>query len=84
LKRKLIFTTLLVEYGMLELLAGALGSSAPITLTWAVSAHALKINWHFIPSVNLLGVETAKKPGQTLRQHGTAGTSAGTPPQVRC
>jgi V8-like Glu-specific endopeptidase len=29
-------------------------------------------------------VETAKKPGQTLRRHGTAGTSAGTPPQVRC
>ncbi|SRR6266508_6844659 len=28
--------------------------------------------------------ETTKKPGQTLRQHGTAGTSAGTPPQVRC
>jgi hypothetical protein len=28
--------------------------------------------------------ETAKKPGQTLGQHGTAGTSAGTPPQVRC
>jgi len=59
LKRKLIFTTLLVEYGMLELLAGALGSSAAITLTWAVSAHALKINWHFIPSVNLLGVAVA-------------------------
>ncbi len=29
-------------------------------------------------------VETAKKPGQTLGQHGTAGTNAGTPPQVRC
>jgi hypothetical protein len=28
--------------------------------------------------------ETAKKPGQTLRQRGTAGTSVGTPPQVRC
>jgi hypothetical protein len=29
-------------------------------------------------------VETAKKPGLTLRQHGTAGTSVGTPPQARC
>lgn len=58
-KRKLIVTTLLVEYGGLGLLAGLLGSSAAIALTWAVSKHALKINWHFIPSVNLLGVAVA-------------------------
>jgi len=55
-KKKLIVATLLVEYGVLGLLAGALGSSAAIALTWAVSEHALKLNWHFIPSVNLLGV----------------------------
>ncbi|HKQ74125.1 MAG TPA: FtsX-like permease family protein [Blastocatellia bacterium] len=58
-KRKLIITTLLVEYGALGLLAGGLGSSAAIALTWAVSEHALKLNWHFIPSVNLLGVAVA-------------------------
>jgi putative ABC transport system permease protein len=58
-KRKLIITTLLVEYGVLGLLAGALGSSAAIALTWAVSEHALKLNWHLIPSVNLLGVAVA-------------------------
>ena len=28
--------------------------------------------------------ETAKKPGQMLRPHGTAGTSVGTPTQVHC
>jgi len=55
-KRKLIIATLLVEYGALGLLAGALGSSAAIALTWAVSEHVLKIDWRFIPSVNLLGV----------------------------
>jgi putative ABC transport system permease protein len=58
-KRKLIIATLLVEYGVLGLLAGALGSSAAIALTWAVSEHVLKIEWRFLPSVNLLGVVVA-------------------------
>ena len=55
-KRKLIVWTLLVEYGVLGLLAGLIGSAAAIGLTWAISEQALKINWRFIPSVNLLGV----------------------------
>src|SRR5262245_36859210 len=58
-KRKLIITTMLVEYGLLGLLAGGLGSSAAIALTAQASAIALKLNWHFIPSVNLLGVAVA-------------------------
>ncbi len=55
-KKKLIVAALLVEYGVLGALAGALGSSAAIALTWAISERALKIDWRFIPSVNLLGV----------------------------
>ncbi len=55
-KRKLIIWTLLVEYGVLGLLAGLIGSTAAIGLTWAISEQALKIHWRFIPSVNLLGV----------------------------
>jgi putative ABC transport system permease protein len=58
-KRKLIIATLLVEYGVLGALAGALGSSAAIALTWAVSEHVLKIDWRFMPSVNMLGVVVA-------------------------
>lgn len=58
-KKKLIISTLLVEYGVLGLLAGALGSAAAIALTWAISEQALKITWHLIPSVNLLGVGAA-------------------------
>jgi putative ABC transport system permease protein len=58
-KRKLIIATLLVEYGVLGLLAGALGSSAAIALTWAVSEYVLKIDWRFMPSVNLIGVVVA-------------------------
>ncbi|MEP7337610.1 MAG: FtsX-like permease family protein [Acidobacteriota bacterium] len=55
-KRKLIISTLLVEYGVLGLLAGVIGSSAAIALTWAISEKALKLTWHFLPSVNLIGV----------------------------
>ncbi len=58
-KRKLIVATLLVEYGVLGLLAGLLGSSAAIVLTWAVSKYGLEITWRFVPSVNLLGVVAA-------------------------
>ncbi len=58
-QRKLIVTTLLVEYGVLGLLAGALGSSAAIALTWAVCKYGLEIGWRFIPSVNLWGVALA-------------------------
>ncbi len=58
-KRKLLVATLLVEYGVLGLLAGALGSSAAIALTWAVSKYGLEITWRFVPSVNLLGVALA-------------------------
>ncbi|MBP6822281.1 MAG: FtsX-like permease family protein, partial [Acidobacteria bacterium] len=55
-KKKLIVWTLLVEYGVLGLLAGLIGSTAAIGLTWAIAEKALKLKWHFIPSVNLIGV----------------------------
>ena len=58
-KRKLIVATLLVEYGVLGLLAGLLGSAAAIALTWAVSKYGLEITWRFVPSVNLLGAALA-------------------------
>jgi putative ABC transport system permease protein len=55
-KKKLIVWTLLVEYGVLGLLAGLIGSTAAIGLTWAIAEKALKLKWHFTPSVNLIGV----------------------------
>src|SRR5262249_19631782 len=55
-KKKLIINTLLVEYGVLGLLAGLIGSAAAIGLTWAINEQALRITWHLIPSVNLIGV----------------------------
>jgi putative ABC transport system permease protein len=55
-KKKVIVFTLLVEYGILGLLAGLLGSAAAIALTWAISEYALRINWQIIPSVNLIAL----------------------------
>ena len=58
-KRRLIILVTLIEYGLLGLLAGLLGSAAAIALTWAISEKALRINWHFSPGVNLLGIAVA-------------------------
>lgn len=55
-KRKAIILITLVEYGLLGLLAGTIGSSAALGLAWAVSTKILKIDWHFYPSINIGGV----------------------------
>jgi putative ABC transport system permease protein len=47
---------LLVEYGVLGLLAGAIGSLAAMALTWAVSRYALDIPWRLFPGEHLLSV----------------------------
>jgi len=55
-EKKLIVYITLIEYGVLGLLAGAIGSSAAIGLTWAISKYGVKIPWQLAPSVNLIGV----------------------------
>jgi putative ABC transport system permease protein len=55
-EKKLIVCITLVEYGVLGLLAGLIGSSAAIGLTWALSKTNINIPWRFVPSINLLGV----------------------------
>ncbi|MBX3279463.1 MAG: FtsX-like permease family protein [Acidobacteria bacterium] len=55
-KRKLIVYTILVEYGVLGLLAGVLGSAAAVGLSWAVSKYGLELTWRFAPAINLAGV----------------------------
>jgi putative ABC transport system permease protein len=48
-----------VEYGVLGLLAGAVGSSAAIGLTWYVSRHVLDVRWSPNLSVSLAGMVIA-------------------------
>jgi putative ABC transport system permease protein len=54
-KRLIIYITL-IEYGVLGLLAGLIGSSSAIGLTWAISKYGMRIPWQFAPSANLAGV----------------------------
>jgi putative ABC transport system permease protein len=47
---------LLLEYGVLGLLAGAVGSAGAVALTWGVSRYALDIPWRVFPAEHLAGV----------------------------
>jgi putative ABC transport system permease protein len=51
-----IATMLLLEYGVLGLLAGAVGSAGAVALTWGVSRYALDIPWKVFPVEHLAGV----------------------------
>lgn len=55
-KRKLIILITLIEYGVIGLLAGLIGSAAAILLSWSVSKYGLEIGWSFVPSINVVGV----------------------------
>ncbi|MCI0338469.1 MAG: ABC transporter permease [Acidobacteria bacterium] len=54
--RRLIILITLIEYGVLGLLAGVIGSAAAIALSWAINKYALELAWQPLPSVNLIGV----------------------------
>jgi putative ABC transport system permease protein len=54
--RRMIAGVLLVEYGMLGLLAGTIGSVGAIALTWAISRFALEIPWSPLPGLSAIGV----------------------------
>jgi len=47
---------LLLEYGVLGALAGAIGSLGAVALTWAVSRYALEIPWRIFTNEHLAGV----------------------------
>lgn len=47
---------LLLEYGVLGLLAGLVGSLGAVALTWGVSRYALDVPWRFFPLEHLAGV----------------------------
>jgi putative ABC transport system permease protein len=47
---------LLLEYGVLGLLAGAVGSAGAVALTWGVSRYALDIPWKVFPVEHVAGV----------------------------
>ena len=54
--RRLIGTVLLLEYGLLGLLAGTIGAAGAIGLTWAISRYALDIPFRPLLGVSAIGV----------------------------
>jgi putative ABC transport system permease protein len=54
--RQTIASVLVVEYGMLGLLAGTIGSVGAIALTWGISRFALEIPWSPLPGLSAIGV----------------------------
>jgi putative ABC transport system permease protein len=55
-KRKVLLMILLAEYGLLGLVAGLIGSSAAIGLSYATSRYVFDIQWDFTPALNLVGI----------------------------
>ncbi|MGE5360605.1 MAG: ABC transporter permease [Bacteroidales bacterium] len=53
---RLLTVTTAIEYGVLGLLAGAVGSIAAIGLTWYVTKYTFKIEWSPFPSITLIGL----------------------------
>jgi putative ABC transport system permease protein len=54
--RRLIATVLLLEYGLLGLLAGGIGAAGAIGLTWAISRYALDIPFRPLYGLSVIGV----------------------------
>jgi putative ABC transport system permease protein len=54
--RRLITTVLLLEYGLLGTLAGAIGAAGAAGLTWGISRFALNIPFRWLPLVTIGGV----------------------------
>jgi putative ABC transport system permease protein len=53
---RLIVTMLLMEYGVLGALAGAIGSLGAIALSWGVARFALDLPWHATPDITIIGI----------------------------
>jgi putative ABC transport system permease protein len=54
--RRLIATVLVIEYGLLGLLAGGIGAGGAIGLSWAISRYALDIPFKPLLGVSAIGV----------------------------
>ena len=55
-KRGVLVRITMIEYGVLGLLAGAIGSAASIAVTWGMFKFARPpVPWHFHPWINVIG-----------------------------
>ncbi len=55
-KRRMLLTIMLVEYGLLGLVAGLVGAAAANGLSYAVARYVFEVSWAFAPALNAAGV----------------------------
>ena len=55
-KRKMLMMILLVEYALLGLVSGIIGSAAAAGLCYATSKWVFEIKWTFTPAINTVGI----------------------------
>jgi putative ABC transport system permease protein len=55
-RRRMLLTMMLVEYGLLGLVAGVVGASAADGLSYAVARYVFEIEWAFSPALNVAGI----------------------------
>src|SRR4029453_13955489 len=53
---RLIATTLLLEYGVLGVIAGTIGALGAIGLSWAIAKYALELPWTPPPALTFGGI----------------------------
>jgi putative ABC transport system permease protein len=54
--RRIVISIFLLEYALLGLISGVIGSLAAMGLSYAVSKHVLELDWTFEPAIYALGV----------------------------
>lgn len=55
-RRRLILQILVLEYGLLGVVAGLTGAWLGLALSWCISKYVFEIPWTYSPVLNLLGV----------------------------
>ena len=74
--RRLIATVLLLEYGLLGILAGGIGAGGAIGLTWAISTYALEIPFKPLIGLSAVGVVITDGAGRGDRRDLELGSAA--------
>ncbi|MDT7687951.1 MAG: putative transport system permease protein [Acidobacteriota bacterium] len=55
-RRRMLLTMMLVEYGLLGLVAGVVGAAAANGLSFTVARYVFEIEWAFAPGLNAAGI----------------------------
>ena len=55
-ERRVLLALMLVEYGLLGLVAGLVGATAATALSYAIARYVFEIEWTFAPALSMAGI----------------------------